>query len=207
MGHKQSKSLPRGITPDSNEYWEYEMSKTLAPVESYADFITRFNVHAKEYEQGRLAFLGFREVDSDGNPLRPYITYQEWARHSTKETKAFDDLIWKAFDVNGDNRLSFEEFLVYYGITKFGTVNQQVMGSFAMCDLNHDKKIDRKELKYVLQVKMAAGGKPLSDDDADYLVGVFFSAADTDHSETIEVGEMVRAAAKSERIASMFRCI
>ena len=55
------------------------------------------------------------------------------------------------------------------------------MGSFAMCDLNHDKKIDRKELKYIIQVKMAAGGKPVSDDDADNLVGVFFSAADTDH--------------------------
>jgi len=62
------------------------------------------------------------------------------------EEKEMFGAVWRAFDVNGNNKMEFSEWLLYYGTAHYGTPAQVNQALFAIMDVNGDGKLSKKEV-------------------------------------------------------------
>ena len=74
-----------------------------------------------------------------------------------------------------------EEYLVHFGISRLGTEKQHVIGTFALCDMNGDHKIERGEMKQVIRSAHAMFNKPWSDADFEKAMDNIMRVVDADH--------------------------
>jgi len=63
------------------------------------------------------------------------------------EEKDLYAAVWHAFDVNGNNKMEFGEWLLYYGTAHYATQSQINTALFAIMDCNNDGKLSRKEVE------------------------------------------------------------
>ena len=70
--------------------------------------------------------------------------------------------------------------MVYDGISDHGTLEQRIMGSFMMCDQNHDHEIKRDEMTIVLRTANAMHNKRMPDDKFDHNMDVLMELVDAD---------------------------
>jgi len=67
------------------------------------------------------------------------------------EEKEFFSAVWRAFDVNGNNKMEFCEWLLFYGTSHYGTPSQINQALFAIMDVNGDGKLSKKEVDLMLR--------------------------------------------------------
>jgi len=70
---------------------------------------------------------------------------------SAPEEKEFFSAVWHAFDVNGNKKMEFGEWLLYYGTSHYGTPSQINQALFAIMDANHDGKLSKKEVEVMFR--------------------------------------------------------
>jgi len=206
MGNQaaKGKDLPPGVKYDSREYWEFQLGKNFAPIESCEEYCQRFNSTPEGYQQRVKEFDQFRTKGPDGAFLRPYITKEEFLAPygNNQAAKELFSYVWNAFDADNNNQLDLEEFLVLYGVLHQGTQEQKIMAFFALCDQNHTHKVRHEDL---MKIMTAAAGIAHQDpgelsENMKYLV----KTVDKDHSGTMELNEVMKACRKDEKIAHFF---
>ena len=86
------------------------------------------------------------------------------------------------FDILNDPLflLQLEEYLVYDGISDHGTLEQRIMGSFMMCDQNHDREIRREEMTTVLRTANAMHNKKMPEEKFNHSMDVLMEIVDAD---------------------------
>jgi len=216
MGNKESKGkdCPPGIVFESEEYWWWQAGKTFAPIETPEEFCERFKAPKELCMKGVLVYDCIKNDVPEGEEPKPYITLEQWLRSAPNEAhKKWSELIFNAFDTDRDGKFTLEEFLAYFGVMEKGTLEQRVMGKFMLCDLNHDHKIDREEMATVLRASFARNQKPQPEktdlglspeDDFKLRLAVLFEMLDTNGNGTFELNEIIKAARKDKRVASLF---
>ena len=74
-----------------------------------------------------------------------------------------------------------DEWLVFDGIRKYGSLEQRVMGSFIMYDHSEDHKIQREEVVTMMRTATAVAGAQLTDAMIQQALETLMAIADTDH--------------------------
>jgi len=72
-------------------------------------------------------------------------------KEAIPEEKELFAAVWHAFDVNGNNKMEFSEWLLYYGTAHYGTNSQINQAMFAIMDVNGDGKLTRKEVELMFR--------------------------------------------------------
>jgi len=67
------------------------------------------------------------------------------------EEKELFSAVWHAFDVNGNNKMEFSEWLLYYGTAHYGSMSQINQAMFAIMDANGDGKLSKKEVELMFR--------------------------------------------------------
>ena len=73
-----------------------------------------------------------------------------------------------------------DEFLVFGGITTFGTMEQRVMGTFQMLDQNHDHQISRDEFFQFLKISNEMNTERMTDEGIEIIVDAVMKRIDKD---------------------------
>jgi len=68
-------------------------------------------------------------------------------KEAVPEEKELFSAMWHAFDVNGNGKMEFPEWLLYYGTSHYGTAAQVNQALFAIMDVNGDGKLSKKEVE------------------------------------------------------------
>jgi len=63
------------------------------------------------------------------------------------EEKDLYAAVWHAFDVNGNGKMEFSEWLLYYGTAHYASAEQVNTALFAIMDVNGDGKLSKKEVE------------------------------------------------------------
>jgi len=63
------------------------------------------------------------------------------------EEKDLFSAVWHTFDVNGNNKMEFSEWLLYYGTAHYASPSQRNTAMFAIMDCNGDGKLSKKEVE------------------------------------------------------------
>jgi len=210
MGNKGSKgkTLPPGVKYDSEEYWWFELDRTVAPISSCEEYCERFHASPEDYKKGVATFRAFRKKSFPDDPSKDFITREGWLSACPNDAyRKWFELLFNAFDADRNGQFTLEEFLVYDGISDHGSLEQRIMGSFMMCDQNHDHEIKREEMTVVLRTANAMHNKRMPDEKFDHNMDVLMEIVDADRNGTIELGEVIKAARKDERIATIFSTV
>jgi len=68
-------------------------------------------------------------------------------KETIPEEKELYSAVWRAFDVNGNNKMEFGEWLLYYGTAHYASPSQVNTAMFAIMDANGDGKLSKKEVE------------------------------------------------------------
>lgn len=122
----------------------------------------------------------------------------------------FCNRIFTIFDENQDNKLDFNEFLRAIKITMNGDVKDKLRCAFAIYDLNGDGKIDKKEMKKVLNhiydmlgedtLKYRRHGRV-----TDKKVDLIFDKFDLDRDNCLSLDEFIDGCLKDEYLSQLLR--
>jgi len=206
MGNSESQPVDdSGLKPGSDEWWWREAEKNLAPVKSCEEFCTRFHAKKKDYEENVELF---NKLLREG-PCKDldYFTHDGWLATFPENLRKWIDIIWRGFDHNSDGKLTLEEWLVYEGILKYGTLEQHLMGSFMMFDIDGDHRITGEEFCTLMRALFELHGEELPEEGYDDIKRFVFERADADHSGTLELGEAIDASRKNQKIASLLNFV
>jgi len=67
------------------------------------------------------------------------------------EEKELFSAVWRAFDVNSNNKMEFCEWLLYYGTAHYASPSQIHQALFAIMDANEDGKLSKKEVEVMFR--------------------------------------------------------
>ena len=67
------------------------------------------------------------------------------------EEKDLYAAVWHTFDVNGNNKMEFSEWLLYYGTAHYASPAQVNTAMFAIMDANGDGKLSKKEVEIMFR--------------------------------------------------------
>jgi len=216
MGQKTSKKAPAApkttLVAGSEEWYWARAEELFAPISSRTEFCARFNVKSEAYQLVVDSFEKRANVERGG---QKFIDREGWVNVPFKlpELKECLLMIFDAFDADHNGVISLDEYLVYMGVKTFGTPEQKVMGAFLIYDSDNDHKINREEMKKIFKLTIAVAKEyvpdkveeDISDEDITEAAGAIFDAIDTDHSGTLEMREVVKAARESETISGLFK--
>jgi len=68
-------------------------------------------------------------------------------KEAMPEEKELYAAVWRTFDVNGNNKMEFSEWLLYYGTAHYASPSQVNTALFAVMDVNGDGKLSKKEVE------------------------------------------------------------
>jgi len=68
-------------------------------------------------------------------------------KEAIPEEKDLYAAVWHTFDVNGNNKMEFSEWLLYYGTAHYASPSQVNTALFAVMDCNGDGKLSKKEVE------------------------------------------------------------
>jgi len=211
MGNKagKCKSGSCKVAPDSDEFWWIEVEKTLSPIETCEEFCQRFCTTPDKYNESVQMFHDVIEMGSPEDSAKPYMTRETWLKAIAIEqegpnAREWGEAIWNCFDTDKNNQLSMNEWLVYDGLRKFGSLEQRVMGSFVLFDPNNDRKIQRDEIEKMMRVARDLSGVKMDEEMFASCLETLIKIFDTDHNGTLELSEAIKAARENPTIAKIF---
>jgi len=211
MGNKagKSKKPSSSAVPDSDEFWWLEADSTFAPIGSCDEFCRRFHATPAGYKESVALFNDMIANGPEEGRGKPHLTLGAWLRAVPEgdTVKQWVTNIWNCFDVDSNGIMTLDEWLVYDGIRKFGTLEQRVMGSFILFDPDHDRKIRREEIGTMMKAASSISGIELSEEKFKVCLDTLINVVDVDKSETLELSEVIRAARANPSIAKIFNAV
>jgi len=215
MGNKHSKGAAAAQAKgeesslDSEEFWWGEVAKNLVPIQSCEEFCKRFNATSQQYQDCVDTFNEMIGLGPEADRDKPYLTRQAWldsVPHGASVEKWVTN-IWDCFDHDHNNQLSLDEWLVYDGIRKYGSLEQRVMGSFVLYDPNGDHKIQRDEIESMMRAAREISGVTLPEEKFAECLETLMNVVDSDKSGTLELSEVIKAARANACIAKIFNAV
>jgi Ca2+-binding EF-hand superfamily protein len=134
--------------------------------------------------------------------------YRQLYPHSKSDK--FCARIFTIFDRNKDNFLDFEEFLRAIKITMSNNVKDKLKCAFEIYDLKGDGKIDKKEMKKILNHiydMLGEDNKQLRHRSkfADKKVDLIFEKFDLDRDESLSLDEFISGCLRDEYLNHLFK--
>lgn len=190
MGNRKTKEVPIGLSRDDltdlKKQTGFAEDKIL---QYYASFLA-------DCPSGKLSKKQFQNMYRQ---LYPY-----------SRSDKFCNRIFAIFDQNKDNKLDFFEFLRAIKITMNGDIRDKLKCAFEIYDLNGDGKIDKKEMKKVLNhiydmlgedtLKYRRHGKI-----TDKKVDLIFEKFDLDRDDCLSLDEFIEGCLKDEYLSQLLR--
>lgn len=135
-------------------------------------------------------FMGIKGAEAEEGKADDQINREEFQRALGSKSSMFVNRIFDLFDENHDGKITFPEFASGISIlSPKGTYKMKLAFSFAVYDLNGDGKIDKTELRKMLETSMEENGVPLSASQIDGLVDSTFAQADLNGDGFIDLAE------------------
>jgi Ca2+-binding EF-hand superfamily protein len=134
--------------------------------------------------------------------------YRQLYPHSKSDK--FCARIFTIFDRNKDNFLDFEEFLRAIKITMSNNVKDKLKCAFEIYDLKGDGKIDKKEMKKILNHIYDMLGEDnkqlrLRSKFADKKVDLIFEKFDLDRDDSLSLDEFISGCLRDEYLNQLFK--
>lgn len=118
-------------------------------------------------------------------------------RSKAKDINAFTDLLFNAFDLNSNGRLSFIEFLIGKHLFESDSKKNNLKFLFRLFDMSHDQKIEKKEIEEFL-IKLGQLGLNKTDNHAEFAQQMI-NDLDFDHNGSIDENEFIEGILKNEK--------
>jgi len=146
--------------------------------------------------------------ESSFNAIRgssAFITRALWIDHWNGPERPIDPdnnelglRIWKAFDVDGNDKMDLDEWSLFCAISQFGSQKHKLTASFALCDKSQDGLVAESEVVNVLfrNLRMSKRTEMLEKMKADGSSGRSLAKASRRVSLTKEESKMVKERAK-----------
>jgi len=218
MGQSGTKerSGGKGPKPGSDEWWWLEAEKTLAPIKTIDEFCARFKSATPDEAKQLLAmFNRAAQTCPKGENGEPVLTFEAWCTledGDSPELRKVLRMVFDAFDADRNGTISAEEFLVYLGLKRFGTLEQRVIGAFTLFDSDHDHRLRPEELTEVMRSVFLMVNRHVPEFKAQMeiipeIVEILYDKFDTDKSGTLELCEVIKAARSDKNVAGIFNVI
>lgn len=101
------------------------------------------------------------------------------------------DLSFRQYDIDGDHRITFREFLLGMSISTKGTFEEKIAWAFSLYDIDKDGTISPEEMQEILELTNKAYGQAKKKEETEKLVKFIFSYLDSDHNGAISVKEFI----------------
>jgi neurocalcin delta len=144
------------------------------------------------------------EIDYPKGLIRKYdflIMYKKM--YPEGDSSSLCDYIFRTYDLDGNGKIDFREFLTTINMTSQGTLRDKLKWTFRMYDVNDDKLVSEGELTEVLM----AIYKARRVDNAAYIARVnareLMQDLDKDGDRTLTVDEFVTQAIECPSIRNM----
>ena len=151
---------------------------------------------------------------------KDFITEEEWNESFKEASPATQEImrtVWTLSDVDKNNKMTLDEFLMIHGFNAFGTMKQKLEACFVLYDTSRDGKLDLAELeeslRFLTRVTVEAGikdeqtkaeMKPRLEEQVKNLAKGVMDLVDTDKSGAIELNEFVEAFDKYPNLKDLF---
>ncbi|CAG7834489.1 unnamed protein product [Allacma fusca] len=114
------------------------------------------------------------------------------------------DLSFRQYDVNGDQTISFREFMVGMSISTKGTLAEKITWAFSLYDIDKDGLITFEEMHEILMLVEKAYGNARSKKEMEKFVHCIFNFLDADHNGVISVQEFLAGLKSKPEIFEFF---
>jgi len=186
----------------------------VTPIKSKEEFL-KFSEDATEEDYDEFV-KRFKTLSGD----KDFITEEEWNKsfsNSSPTTQEIMRTVWKLSDMDKNNQMTLDEFLMVFGFYNFGTSEQKLKACFALYDTSRDGKLELAELEECLRFlsrvtievnikdeKEREEKKPALEAQVKTLAKGVMDLVDTDKSGTIEFNELKEAFEKYPNLKELF---
>lgn len=130
--------------------------------------------------------------------------------YPNSKSSKFCARIFEIFDCNKDNFLDFNEFLRAIKITMNGDVNDKLKCAFEIYDLKGDGKLDKKEMKKILNHIYDMLGEDnrryrRMSKIADKKVDLIFEKFDKNKEDSLSLDEFIKGCLKDDYLNQMLK--
>ncbi len=108
-----------------------------------ADMYKKFH---QEFEEGAISKRAFIEMYVNMFPKG--------------DARAFAELIFNAYDADGNGEIDFREFMRTLSVTTKGSVEEKLHWAFRLYDLDGDGTVSRQEAIDMIEVRRASARRP-----------------------------------------------
>ena len=112
--------------------------------------------------------------------------------------------VFRKFDINGNGKINFEEFICALGVTTNGSTEQKMSWVFSMYDLDDNGTLDRNEVLKIMQAVNKMVGTVADTEEVDRRVHNLFKNYDKNNDEILTVSEFLRASKTEPSIRDLF---
>jgi len=217
MGSKASKKkdlVPKSAASsapveDTDEYWWKVTAETLAPIKNCDEFCKRFNATSKDYNALVKKFHDRIAAGPGDDRDKSYMSFETWIAGFPPglNVKWFATRIWQAFDMDKNDMLTLDEWLVYAGVREFGTPEQHVLASFVVFDEDDDYKLTHDELVKMYGAASELEKEHVGQEELTVKAEEIMASADLDKNGTLELCEAIKASRIHEGARKIFHCI
>lgn len=135
-------------------------------------------------------FRSIKADEEEKSATADLINREEFQKALGCKSSFFVDRVFLLFDENRDGFINFSEFACGIGIlSPKGTFAMKVSFAFDVYDLNGDERIDKSELRKLLDAALTENSVPLSEAQVTELVETTFAQADTNKDGFIDRDE------------------
>ncbi|UJR38461.1 hypothetical protein I4U23_031129 [Adineta vaga] len=115
---------------------------------------------------------------------------------SSGDSSTFAEHVFRRFDINGDGKISFREFLISLNTTARGSLDEKLDWAFRLYDRNGDGYISRDEMFAIVDAiyKMIGSTIQMPEDEstAEKRTNKIFRTYDSDHDGKLSRDEFIR---------------
>ena len=107
------------------------------------------------------------------------------------------------FDILGNHRIDFKEFLIAYALTSLGEPSEKLQYTFSLFDRDHSQTIEMVEMIELLKKLFTITRNRMSDCSAECVAYDIFRTLDLDQNQSLSREEFINGCLKNKAIRNM----